>query len=564
MSYKKVKNRLIFGCAVALCAGLLFTGCSSVTSSITSSVSAEESDEDSDAASSVDGSTIDVSDQFTERDLEQTYDESSAIQVELADGSSTSSDDSVQIDGDVITISEEGVYVLSGTLSNGQIVVNNEDKDAKIQIVLNGVNIVNQSSACIYVKAADKVFVTTAEGTDNNLTVTGKYVVVDENNVDAVIFSKDDLVLNGQGSLNIEAVYGHGVVSKDDLKVTGGTLTIDAAEHGLSGKDSVRITNAVIDITANEDGIHSGNGDDESETAGYIYVEDGTITVKAGDDGMHADLETRVDGGEIKISDSYEGLEGQIVTITGGDIDVTSSDDGVNAGGGADSSGITSAFGGGRDGFSASNTDCKIYIYGGTLKVNSSGDGIDSNGDIYIYGGDIYVDGPENDGNAAIDKGDQSQAYIYGGTIVATSMSGMAEAFSDSSSQVSILINLTENATGEVVLKNSDGTTLLSYTPSKSYNSVTVSTSDLQEGETYTIVTGETSTEITVDGISVTEGEAGAFGGDMRGNRGQMDGQPPERGNFNGQMPNGEAPGNPEASGNPEENGTGTTESDNN
>ncbi len=527
MNFNKINKKLNLICAVTLSVGLLFTGCTLGTSK---TASGEETA--SVNYSNVDGSTIDVTDQFTKRDLDASYDESEAIKVTLSDGASVSDSDSVKIDGDTITISEEGVYVFSGTLTNGQIVVDNEEDDAKIQIVLDNVSIINSSSACIYVKSADKVFVTTKEGSTNSLIVTGEYVAIDENNIDAVIFSKDDLVLNGSGTLNIEATYGHGVVSKDDLKVTGGTVNINAAEHGLSGKDSVRITSATINIEANEDGIHSSNEDDENETAGYIYVADGNLTIKAGDDGMHADLETRIDGGSVTVTESYEGLEGQIVTICGGDINITASDDGINAGGGADASGENSGFGGGKDMFSASNTNCKIYIYGGNINVNSRGDGIDSNGDLYVYGGEIYVDGPENDGNGALDKGEQSQAYIYGGTIIATGMSGMAESFCDQSSQVSILLNLEETVSGEVSIKDANGNVIASYTPSKSYNSVVVSSSELKEGETYTISAGGTDTEITVDGISVTEGEGGSAG--FGGGRG---GQMP-----NGEAPNGEAP----------------------
>lgn len=530
MSYKGLRQKFIVGCALTLATGLLFTGC---TNPFASSATGEKNAEVN--LSNVDGSTIDITDQFTDRDLDPSYDESEAINITLSDGASASDSESVQIDGDTITISQEGVYVVSGNLSNGQIVVDNEDEDAKIQIVLDNVSIINSSSACIYVKAADKVFITTKEGSTNTLTVTGAYEAIDENNIDAVIFSKDDLVINGSGTLNIEANYGHGIVSKDDLKVTGGTLNVNAAEHGLSGKDSVRITSATINITANEDGIHSSNEDDENTTAGYIYVADGTITVSAGDDGMHADLETRIDGGTVTVSDSYEGLEGQLVVVCGGDITVNASDDGINAGGGADASGTTSGFGGGHDMFSASNVDCKLYIYGGNINVNSKGDGIDSNGDLYIYGGDIYVDGPENDGNAALDKGDQSQAYIYGGTIIATGMSGMAEAFSEDSSQVSILLNLEETVSGEVSIKDANGNVIASYIPSKSYNSIVVSSSELIEGETYTITTGGTETEITVDGMSVVEGEVGMNGG---GQRGQM----PDGSVQSGEAPSGEAP----------------------
>lgn len=541
MSYKKLKRKLTAFAAIAVASMVILTGCKGSSSSDSSSETQSSEEESSTSTSDVEGSTIDTSEQFTDRDLDWSYDESEAITVTLADGASEASDSSVVIEGDTITISEEGVYVFSGTLSNGQIQVNNEAKDAKIQIVLNGVEITNESSACIYVVAADKVFVTTAEGTENSLSVTGEYVNIDDNNIDGVIFSKDDLVLNGDGVLNIEGSTGHGVVSKDDLKVTGGTLNINSSDHGLSGKDSVRITGATISITTNEDGIHSSNDDDEDTTAGYIYVADGTITINAGDDGMHADLETRIDGGDITIEKSYEGLEGQIVTVVGGTISVTSDDDGMNAGGGADASGATSGFGGGKDMFSASNSDCKIYIYGGNININASGDGIDSNGDLYIYGGEIYVEGPENSGNAAIDKGDQGTAVISGGTLIATGMSGMAEGFSEDSTQVSVLLNLSTTVSGEVQLLDSEGNVLLSYTPSKSYNSVNISTADLAEGETYTIVTGDTETEITVDSVSVTEGEAsmsgnmggrGGMGGAMQGGRGNFS----ENGSADGEM----------------------------
>ena len=187
--------------------------------------------------------------------------------------------------------------------------------------------------------------------------------------------------------------------------------------------------------------------------------------------------------------------------------------------------------------FSASNSDCKIYIYGGEISINASGDGVDSNGDLYIYGGTIYVDGPENDGNAAIDKGDQGTAVISGGTVIATGMSGMAESFSEDSTQVSILLNLESTVSGEVSITDAEGNVLASYTPSKSYNSITISCEGLTQGETYTVVTGDTSTEIEVDSVSVTEGETsmtGGMGGGMQGGGGR--GKFSEDGSASGEM----------------------------
>ncbi|MCR4797565.1 MAG: carbohydrate-binding domain-containing protein [Lachnospiraceae bacterium] len=536
MKYKNIRQRLKnIGIMMTVCAVTL-TGCASASSKnasesgVESAVETEANTAEQTAASAgtsdVTGSTIDASDQFTDRDLDWSYDESEAIAVTLSDGGSTASDDSVQIDGDTLTITKEGVYVISGSLKNGQIQVNTaDDENAKVQIVLNGVNITNESSACIYVIEADKTFITTAEGTENSLSTTGEYVAIDDNNIDGVIYSKDDLVLNGDGVLNIEGPTGHGVVSKDDLKVTGGEVIVNSSDHALAGKDSVRITGATLNLTTNEDGIHSGNNDNEDETAGYIYVADGNITINAGDDGMHADLETRIDGGNISVAKSYEGIEGQIVVISGGEIAVTSSDDGVNAGGGADSSGETSGFGGGKDMFSATNEDCHIYIYGGLLSVNSQGDGLDSNGYLTMADGTVTVDGPSNDGNGALDFGDGCNGTISGGTIIATGMSGMAETFSSESTQASVMVNLESAVSGEVTLTDSNGNVLASLTPTKSYNSVVISSPDLTDGETYTLKTGDTETEVTLEGTSTTVGQAGMNG---RGGRGKMGGGPSE------------------------------------
>ena len=555
MNYNKIRLYVKKIAVITAVSTLVLTGCASASgndatntetaSEETEETTAEATTVSTETVTDVTGSTIDVSDQFTDRDLDWSYQESTAITVTLSDGASTASDSSVQIDGDTITITKEGVYVLSGTLTNGQIQVNTaDDENAKVQIVLNGVEIANESSACIYVIEADKTFITTAEGTENTLSTTGAYVAIDDNNIDGVIFSKDDLVLNGDGVLNIEGSTGHGVVSKDDLKVTGGEVNINSSDHALAGKDSVRITGATLNLTTNEDAIHSGNSDNADETAGYIYVADGTITINAGDDGMHADLETRIDGGTVTIEKSYEGIEGQIVVIAGGEIAVTSSDDGINAGGGADSSGETSGFGGGRDMFSATNEDCHIYIYGGALFVNAEGDGLDSNGYLTMAGGTVTVDGPSNDGNGALDFGDGCSGSITGGTIIAVGMSGMAETFSTDSTQASLMVNLDTSVTGEITLTDSDGNTVISYTPTKSYNSVVISTADLTDGQTYTLKTGDTETEVTLDGVSTTVGQAGMGGRGGMGGPGQnMNGENGQgrmgggRGKFNGEMP---------------------------
>lgn len=217
--------------------------------------------------------TTSASEMFTDRDLEIGYDEETSAHITLSGDSASSDSDAVQISGSTVTITDEGTYILSGTLEDGMILVDAEDTD-KVQLVLNGVEITSATSAAIYVREADKVFITTAAGSENTLRNGGEYVAIDDNNIDAVIFSKSDLTLNGAGTLTITAAAGHGIVSKDDLVLASGTYVITAASHGISGKDSVRIANGAYTIVSGKDGIHAENADDAS--LGFLYIVGGT------------------------------------------------------------------------------------------------------------------------------------------------------------------------------------------------------------------------------------------------------------------------------------------------
>lgn len=417
---------------------------------------------------------------FTDRDLSGTYDESEAVAIHLADGASTCEGNGVEIQEDTITITKEGVYVLSGTLTDGQVIV--DAGEDKVQLVLQNAKIACEESAAVYVKSADKVFLTLADNSDNTLESSGEFVAIDENDIDATVFSKDDLTLNGTGSLRVTCESGHGIVSKDDLKLTGGTYEISCVQDALSGNDSVRIA-------------------------------DGEITIDAGDDGIHSDADLIIVGGTITINDSYEGLEGQTITIDGGNITLSASDDGLNAAGGNDQSG----FGGmGGDQFAA-DSDCYIEINGGTLHVDAVGDGLDSNGNLTITGGEIYVAGPSDNGNGALDYA--GTATISGGIVVATGASGMAQNFGEESTQGAILVSAQTMTDGEVVLLDEDGEELIRFSPGKSYNSAVISCPEITDGKSYTILLGEESQTIQMDGMVYgAGGEAmGGFGGGMRG-----------------------------------------------
>ena len=452
---------------------------------------------------------IDITDMFTKRDLAGNHDESEAVKITLSGKTAACNSSNVQIEDGVVTIKAAGVYVLSGTLTDGTIVVDAGDDD-KVQLVLDGVSIMAADYAAIYAKNADKVFVTLAEGAGNSLTVSGDYVQTDDNNVDAVIFAKCDLTLNGTGSLTVKDNTGHGIVSKDDLVVTGGTYTIYSQDHCLNGKDSVRIADGTFNLSCDEDGIHAGNDDQQD---GYVYIEGGDINISVGDDALHAEGLLIITGGDIDVSKSCEGVEGYKILVTGGDIDVVSSDDGFNAAGGSSGSGYNhDGFGGGPDMggvYMDADSDAYIFITGGTININADGDGIDSNGCIGITGGSVYVLGPSDNGNGAMDYG--ICAAITGGEIVAVGGSGMAQGFGDESTQCSALVNFDEwiDAGETITLTNSDGKEVLSYKADKKFNSVVISTSDMKQGGIYTLTVGDQGSTFTLDDITYSEGSGG-------------------------------------------------------
>ena len=452
---------------------------------------------------------IDITDMFTKRDLAGNYDESEAVKITLSGKTAACNSSNVQIEDGVVTIKAAGVYVLSGTLTDGTIVVDAGDDD-KVQLVLDGVSIMAADYAAIYAKNADKVFVTLAEGAGNSLTVSGDYVQTDDNNVDAVIFAKCDLTLNGTGSLTVKDNTGHGIVSKDDLVVTGGTYTIYSQDHCLNGKDSVRIADGTFNLSCDEDGIHAGNDDQQD---GYVYIEGGDINISVGDDAIHAEGLLIITGGDIDVSKSCEGVEGDKILVTGGDIDVISSDDGFNAAGGSSGSGDNHDGFGGGPGMGGvdmdADNDAYILITGGTININANGDGIDSNGCIGITGGSVYVLGPSDNGNGAMDYG--ICAAITGGEIVAVGGSGMAQGFGDESTQCSALVNFDEwvDAGETITLTDSDGKEVFSYKVDKKFNSVVISTSDMKQGDNYTLTVGDQNSTFTLDDITYSEGSGG-------------------------------------------------------
>lgn len=317
--------------AAVLCGLLALGGCSAVGGEAATESSAAENSSGESAAdassTAVDVSAMDL--EFTDRDLDASYDAASATSIALSDAASTVTGAGASVDGSTVTISQAGVYVLSGALSDGRIVVEATDQD-KVQLVLDGVSVHSGDGPAVYVKQADKVFVTLAEGTSNTLSDSATYTLEEgSDEPNAALFSKDDLTINGTGSLEVAGSYAHAVNSKDDLVITGGALTVTAVEDGLRGRDCVKIADGTFDVTAGADAIKSSN--DEDGTRGFVLIEDGSFSITAGDDAVHAESALFVNGGQVEVASCVEGLEAEQVYMNDGDVYVTSSDDAVNA-----------------------------------------------------------------------------------------------------------------------------------------------------------------------------------------------------------------------------------------
>lgn len=490
-----------------------------------------------------------------------------------------------------VRITEAGTYRLTGALSNGQIVVE-APEDAKVKLILDGVSVRCEGHAAVYAISADKLILASADGSTNLLESVGDFVQTDDNKVDACVFAKCDLNLNGEGVLGIRCESGHGVVSKDDLKVKSGTVSIEAAAQGLSGKDSVTVEGGTLSIVSGTDGIRSENEDPEkgmiellggsiyiqsesdgADASASILVETANVTLAAGsknnsesgkglksdtdivinsgclnisayddavhannsveinggeltlasaDDGVHADSALTINDGLVTVTQSYEGLEAQVITINGGSIRIVASDDGLNAAGGNDGSNAWGPRGG--DPF-ITDANASLTVNGGTLVVNAEGDGLDSNGQLKVTGGEIYVSGPTGGGNGALDYG--TSASISGGILVAVGSADMAENFGDGSTQGSILVSVGNQSAGAAVtVTDENGSVLISFSPEKSYQCVVVSAPGMKLGGSYTVTAGTFSETIKLDALiyggGMGMGGPGGFGGfpGGRGGRG--------------------------------------------
>ncbi len=468
------------------------------------------------------------------------------IDEDYTDISETNLDENNKIDVNLdsgYTISKSGVYYFTGSISDGLITV---DTNSNVEIILDNVSITNTSGPAIYIKNAKNVYIKLVGESTLNSTCT--------EDLDGAIYSKDSLTLFGDGSINITSSID-GIVSKDELVIKSGTYNINAYDDGIRGKDYVHIENGTFNIASKCDGIKSTNDTDTS--LGYIKIDNGTFNItttsttstdsakgikatnniiinggtfninsiddslhsngnisitngkfelSSGDDGIHADNTLVIDGGTINIDKSYEGLEAAYMTINGGKITLVSSDDGINIASKTDSTANT------RDQFAA--TDGYLKVTGGEINVTAYGDGLDSNGSIYIDGGTIYVS-QSGSGNGALDY--NGTLEMNGGTLIAVGSNSMAQGIS-SGNITSVLINLSSNYSGEISLSN------ITYTPTVSnYSSIVIASSTLSVNSTYDLLINNSKIEsITISDTHTTIGTSSNNrmpSGNMRGKR---------------------------------------------
>lgn len=590
----------------------------------------------SESAAAETGTQSSIAVEFDSEDLNSAYTASQASKIILGGDEITLQGDGATVQGDTVTIQSGGTYIISGTLNDGQIIVDSEDQET-VRLVLKGAQITCLNSAPIYVKNAEKTIITLAEGTANTISDGDSYVLEDSSadEPDAAVFSKDDLTINGGGSLTVNANYNNGITSKDDLKITGGNIIVNSAGDGLKGKDCIAVKSGCIEINAENDGLKSTN--DQDSEKGFIYIEGGTLEITAGndgiqaetsvlvkdgditicsgggssngasqagpprpglnensdgnsgdnstdsesskgikagvnitiedgslvldtaddalhsndsiivnggtidlasgDDGMHADTSLVINSGEINITESYEALESAAITINDGNIHAVASDDGINTAGGSDGSSVNGRPG--QNNFDASDGS-RLDINGGYIYINAQGDGIDVNGDCTMTDGVVIVNGPTNDGNGPLDY--NGSFTIKGGFLVAAGSAGMAQAPDSSSSQASLKLNLGSLTAGTLVsIQNEQGENILTFAPAKDYASVVVSSPELQQGSTYTVYTGGTSTGVEKDGLYT----GGTYSPGTRVTDITVSGTVSEYGQSGGSMMAGGAPGGP-------------------
>ena len=316
--------------------------------------------------------------EYKESDLDASWDDAQATHIALDGQDATVDGDGATIADGVLSIVEPGDYVLSGTFSGRIEVEVDKEENEKVRLVFDGVALETQTLPAVFCRQADKITLTLAEGSQNTITARGEAATEDDEALDAAVYSKADMVINGGGSLLVTSDM-HGILSKDDMIVTGGTLEIDAGDDGLRGKDAVEIGGGTLTIRALGDGVKANNDSDPER--GYVSIDGGSLTVESEQDGVQAETTLQITAGTVHIvagggagaawdagdETSRKGLKaGTRLTVTGGEITVDSFDDALH-----------------------SNAD--VYVSGGTITLSTGDDAIHGDADVTVADGVIEV-----------------------------------------------------------------------------------------------------------------------------------------------------------------------------
>lgn len=509
---KQSGMRVMVGCVLAGALAILLAGCTGAQQADGSAPDATQET----ANVGVDVDELDLD--FTDRELDASYDEASATKATLADSGIQVQGSGAAAEGSTLTLSAAGTYLLSGQLSNGSIVVAAGDQD-KLQVVFSNVTVHNESGPALYVENADKVFLTLAEGSENALSDGAEYQLDGEDDTrDATLFSRDDFAINGTGALSVTGNYKHAICFNDDLVITGGTFAVTSVEDALRGKDCLKVA-------------------------------DGTFTVNAGDDAFHTDACLYMKGGTVDVQACYEGYEGEQVLIDGGTHTITASDDALNAA--LSDSEETSQeamqpqedqmpqmqdgapkmedgqqppdgqmpempqggpFGQGGQ-MAQSSSSCLIRINGGTLTLTAGNDGIDSNGNVEINGGTVLVSGPDAGMDGSLDY--DLNAQINGGTVLMVGSVGSTQGLSGSAQAVTC--GSVRGTQGQAVaLTDASGSVLATFQAATDFSQVLASSPEICSGQTFSILVDGQATELTA-GEGLDMGQNGGMGPGMKG-----------------------------------------------
>lgn len=374
---------LLLALSLSACSGLLGGQSTQVDTTETSdSLATGDSATGSDTSSGVNALADNSEVHANAADYE--WDSAAVIPITLDGNAITTSAKGVSISGNVATITAAGTYSISGSLPDGRIIVDTEDEQV-VRLILAGVNISSATSSPLFISKAEKVVIILAENTNNSLADASSYVYAnsDEDEPNAVIFSKADLTIAGNGSLTITGNFNDGISSKDGLIIAGGNIAIQSADDGIRGKDYVVMTSGTLAISAAGDGMKSDN--DEDTTLGFITIQSGTVNIAAGGDAITAQTDVLIEDGVI------------LLTSGGGSysqVDETTSAKGIK--------GVVN-----------------VTINGGTFNINAADDAIHSNDTIVIQGGDFIMasgdDGLHADANLIVNSGKITITQCYEG-----------------------------------------------------------------------------------------------------------------------------------------------------